>query len=189
MYTNIDYLLQAMDVALCSENCKCNFDQATKTAFESNSTTKTYFQNWKSDGTNDRFQNCSETIRKDVESTFQKYDTENGGYLKSFTISSFADFWEYIENKFECSGWCVTEYTYTPSSTGTTTKAAEQRAFYKYLTSGVNRGIVKNLGCLDQVLDWIPGKLLIYGVLGLICSCSGILSIFFALVTVCSPNL
>ena len=186
MYTNIDYLLQAMDVALCSNDCQCKFDEATKNAFEQNTTTKTYFQNWKNGGANDRFQNCSETIRKNVETTFQQYDTANGGYLKSFTLSSFTDFWEYIENKFECSGWCVTEYTYT-SSTGT--KTTEQRAFYKYLTSGVNRGIVKNLGCLDQVLDWIPGKLLIYGVLGLICSCSGILAIFFALVTVCSPNL
>lgn len=182
MYTNIDFLLEMIDTTLCSSECPCNFDAKTTKAFTENTTTKPYFEKWTKNGQNDRFQNCSETIRNNTQTKFIVYDAAKGSYLSKFKINQFLTFWKYIEKKFNCSGWCLGEYTMTES--GGTTKNG---AFYKFLASGVNRGIPKKLGCLKPVFDWLPPKLLVYGILAVLCGVCGIFSFYFGLLIISMP--
>lgn len=56
---------------------------------------------------------------------------------------------------------------------------------YKYLFRGINHGIVKNVGCLESILDWIRPRLRAYGCVGFISSIFGLLTWIFGIALLC----
>lgn len=189
VYTNIDRVLEIMDLALCSTECPCRFDESVKANFTSNTTMKKYYEKWKNNGPNERFQNCSKELQSNIEKYFLLHDTVYGNYLKNFNISKFSDFWEYIENKFSCTGWCEKEYVYNGTFPGKNeTSKTLEGGFYKYLVSGINKGPVEKVGCLEAVIDWLPPKLFAYGIISLLCSIFGIFSFYFGLLLISKPT-
>lgn len=75
-------------------------------------------------------------------------------------MDKLAEYWEYIEKKFDCAGWCQSTYTHNSDLTGNVEK---EGMIMKYLFSGINRGIVKHSGCLTSMIDWIRPRLIIIG--------------------------
>lgn len=173
IYGNLDELFKSIDQQFCSDNCKCDIKQDFETKYNSNQTLKTYFDSLKTERGNNviNFLNCSETILSSISETFSQYDKDNGNYLKKFNLTKFGDFWEYIEKKFECTGWCQSEYTIDDKT----------YPYLKYLSSNINNGVVKNPGCLKSILDWLPPLLKAYGGIAVCCSICGIINFVLAL--------
>ena len=63
---------------------------------------------------------------------FEKTEKENGNKLSNLNLKNLAKYWEYIENKFNCVGWCQTTYIHNSELTGNTDKKG---MFIKYLFS------------------------------------------------------
>jgi hypothetical protein len=123
-WNNIDtYLIQA-DTYLCSNDCPCSITNTT--AFTSNSTAKTYYDKWSKNGQAIAFQNCTALVQGAASSAFvsQTKDT-------TLNATLFADYWQFIEESFDCSGWCQTSYT--------SSKTNSVMEMYKYQFSDVNR--------------------------------------------------
>ena len=173
IWENLDELFKSIDQGFCSEQCKCDITQEFKSNYSSNQTLKTYFDSLKTESGNNviNFLNCSDTLLTTITENFSQYDQNNGNYLKKFNLTKFGDFWEYIETKFECTGWCQSEYTINDKN----------YQYLKYLSSNINNGPVKNQGCLKSILDWLPPILKAYGGIAVCCSVCGIINFILAL--------
>lgn len=141
--------------------------------FGLNTTIAPSFLLWKQEINNKviNFRNCTDVIQTSIADSFIEYDKAHGNYLKKFNITKFGKFWDYIETKFNCTGWCQSEYEDSNHVT---------RGYFKYLASDVNRGVVEHQGCLKSILDWLPPLLRAYGIICVFCSFFGIMNIIFA---------
>ena len=89
--------------------------------------------------------------------------------IDGFTGKIFEGFWEHIENKFKCTGFCSTIYEPDSSMIGyyqapnTLENAPKQRELIKYIFSDVNKGIPKHRGCMMQIMKWLPKMLISFG--------------------------
>lgn len=174
MWSNLDELFKSIDQQFCSDGCKCGIKPEVQELFTKNETLKKVYELWKVENTSNvtNFMGCSESIFNKIHENFTQYEKTHGEHLKNFNLTKFGDFWEYIENKFECTGWCHSSYKATNNS---------EYTFYKYLASDINRGPVKYPGCLKSILDWLPPLLKAYGGIAVCCSFCGILNFLLAL--------
>ena len=180
-WNNIDYFLGAVDYYLCSNECPCNFSEDITKKFEANTTVKPTFDKYVKGGNNQNFSECTAETRKTAAGLFEIKERLSGNHLHDLNVSKFGEYWEYIEDKFECTGWCSQSYTvdWIPNN------PSETRSFYKYLFRGINNGIVKNVGCLELILDWIRPRLRVYGCVEFISSIFGLLSWIFGIALLC----
>ena len=101
-------------------------------------------------------------IKNQMENEIEKKAYENE--IKDFNLNKFATYWKYIEEKFECNGFCSTIYEDND----------KQRVMIKYLFRDVNIGYQKQRGCMIPFMKWIKKMLLSFGVLTLL---SGLIQI------------
>lgn len=181
-WENIDKLFEVIDISLCSPECPCDFTNTVTKAFSENTTTKPYFDAYTVDGFHESFQNCSETVQTKVKEFFEKTEKDNDNKLSKLNLKNLAKYWEYIENKFDCVGWCQTTYTHTSDFTG---GAEKDGMLMKYLFSGINRGIVKHPGCLNKMIDWIQPRLLAIGLVEFFAACVMVLTLILGICLIC----
>ena len=113
---------------------------------------------------------------------FEKTEKENGNKLSNLNLKNLAKYWEYIENKFNCVGWCQTTYTHKSDFTE---GAEKEGMLMKYLFSGINRGIVKHSGCLNKLIDWIRPRLLAIGLVEFFAACVMVLTLVLGICLIC----
>lgn len=184
-WRSIDHIMIEADKYFCSENCLCDIKSDVKEMFRDNPFASVMMTTGYTESTDPKtinFQLCPTNPVKDavVESFIknEKNFDESIIVKQDFDIDKFATFWEHIEDRFECAGWCTTAYQiddYTePFNTG-------QRMIYKYLFSDINKGIVKNRGCLKYILEWLPRVMLAYGSITLFASIFQLIAFLMAL--------
>ena len=156
MWDNIDRYLQFADSLHCSPQCPCYMTDATRKAFQMNSKALEIYNIWevytKNYGDNGRdktyefsLDDCPQDIKDEIVTRYIEDKSSMGKWIKP---DVFATYWSRIEEKFNCAGWCVTTYVDKYSM--------QEKTMYKYVFSDINRGVVTNLGCLHQIVDWIP---------------------------------
>lgn len=165
-WRSLDYLMIEVDKVLCGNDCHCDVNIYAQRMFESDPYASLIFSDYSVNLIPTalnviNFQNCKRLSKERVNTSFIENEKNTWGELAitDFDIEKFATFWGYIENRFECAGWCTTAYqteNYNKLATG-------QRMMYKYLFSDINKGPVKNKGCLKQILNWFPRAMLAYG--------------------------
>lgn len=69
-------------------------------------------------------------------------------------MNDFMTFWGRIEKKFDCNGWCESSYT---------GEDGKYHIMTKYLFSDVNKGVVRNRGCMHRLIDWLPKVINTFG--------------------------
>ena len=170
------YFIEA-DQLLCSEQCPCTFTDVAAKLYENDPTTKNVFKTYeyetqeisklgKDKGTR-KIQNCPEGVLTKLKDRQEKYLDLHNNKIKKFKQDKFHKFWEYIENKFECTGFCATVYVPDPELTNNPLK---QVPMIKYLFSNVNKGPVKNRGCMQPLLKYVSDLLISFGSLSLFAS-------------------
>jgi len=135
----IDTYLIKVDSNFCTADCPGYFKNPLD--YTSNTNAALYYPFWtKSLDETDvakglaatHFQNCTAAVRQNAVNEFVTA-RNNAEETKGFKPDVFADYWAFIENEFECSGWCTTTYQRTVAGLPTTF------GMYKYLFSGLGR--------------------------------------------------
>ena len=168
------------DQLLCSDECKCSFTDVAKKLYQNDPITKEVFGSYQLDGDHTinslgknkgtkRIQDCSAEVRKKLKDKQESYLSLHKNKIKKFKPDKFHKFWEYIENKFECTGFCATVYVPNPGVSDTS-KLPNQIPMIKYLFSNVNKGPVKNRGCMQPLLKYVSDLLISFGSLSLFAS-------------------
>jgi len=164
----IDTYLQRVDANFCTDSCPGYFK--TPLDYTSNANAAVYFNLWtksfdEADLTNGlaatHFQNCTAAVQQNAVAEFVTA-RNNAEETKGFKSDVFADYWAFIENEFECTGWCTTTYEKTVLGVPTTF------GMYKYLFSGLGRGVPKNIGCLTTIAQWLPPYLNAFGSIAIV---------------------
>ena len=172
------YFIEA-DQLLCSKNCPCTFTDVAAKLYKNDPTTKNVFSTYeyeiqdisklgKDKGTR-KIQNCPKEELTKLKSNQEKYFESHKNKIKKFKQDKFHKFWEYIENKFECTGFCATVYVPNPELTDVSI-SPNQVPMIKYLFSNVNKGPVKNRGCMQPLLKYVSDLLISFGSLSLFAS-------------------
>jgi len=103
-WDQIDKIAYGIDRALCSKDCSCNL--YNKTGYTTGEAIESTYSLWDITGPPEnaiKFQNCSETVQRDVQ-----YSTANYTAFSNFTQS--IKLWAVFERNFKCSGWCNMTY-------------------------------------------------------------------------------
>ena len=159
----LDDYFHIVDQYLCSKDCECVFTNIS--AYQEFSIKKVAIpepdvisEQWKymkdysiynKKGDIKRatsFLNCT----KEVQSLAKSYFIDEllaKNQTDVFQIENFYDYWKRIEEKFKCTGWCNNKYI---------DRNNNERIVAKYLFSNIDGGIVKNRGCMQSVIRWLP---------------------------------
>ena len=175
----LDKYFREADQLLCSERCPCTFTDVAAKLYENDPTTKNVFSSYnfsrveisklgKDKGTR-KIQNCPKDVLTTLKDNQEKYLDSHKNKIKKFKQDKFHKFWEYIENKFECTGFCATVYVPNPELTDVSI-SPNQVPMIKYLFSNVNKGPVKNRGCMQPLLKYVSDLLISFGSLSLFAS-------------------
>ena len=181
-WDDIDIYLQKIDQLFCNDNddngCQCVINEYTDKIFKDDPIIgflyTNLYQNTKKivikkigavDYDNDAisWRKCSQKAIKNSNSALDR-EMRN---IDGFEPKIFNRFWEHIENKFDCTGFCSTVYQYTGQTSSNNDalfkQAPLQMPMFKYLFSDINRGIPKHRGCMKPILDWLPKMLISFG--------------------------
>ena len=93
-----------------------------------------------------RLQDCPKDVIDKVKLTFDALKISK----INIKMNDFMTFWGRIEKKFDCNGWCESSYT---------GEDGKYHIMTKYLFSDVNKGVVRNRGCMHRLIDWLPRSL------------------------------
>lgn len=126
-WNDIDEYLIEVDTSFCSPDCPCYFDSPAE--YATNTTVYPYYSQWTkgSFGAATAFQNCTLTVQDNTLARYEELVEEPG----KFSADEFAKYWQILETKFKCSGWCKTSYM------NKNTQA--EMTMYKYLFSDINK--------------------------------------------------
>lgn len=158
IWQGIDSYFQEVATSFCSADCPCDLKNIS--SFEKNATTSPFVKDWNVSLTGAvAFQNCSETVQNN---TFKNANLSNPYLDPNNTFNQFS-FWKYmarVEDFFQCTGWCNTTYT-NPISNKT-------EPMTRYMFSDINKGPVQHIGCIDSIVNWLPGYLGSYGAITMV---------------------
>ena len=166
----LDKLMFEADKMLCSDKCMCNLNTNESALEDFND-----FYNEKirknGDGLSPAFDNFIVATALNLKynttsniTRLQDCGDENINSVKAafgalqiskinIKMDDFMTFWGRIEKKFDCNGWC--ESSYTDGNT--------YHIMSKYLFSDVNKGVVRNRGCMHRLIDWLPKVINTFG--------------------------
>ena len=110
-WNSIDNIMIDIDKTLCSNDCLCYISPYTKSLYHTDSVYRSIFDDTVKGDENETIVNikqCSKSIKNQMENEIEKKAYENE--IKDFNLNKFATYWKYIEEKFECNGFCSTIY-------------------------------------------------------------------------------
>jgi hypothetical protein len=137
----LDKYFREADQLLCSDECPCTFTDVAEKLYKNDPTTQNVFKTYeyetqeisklgKDKGTR-KIQNCQKEVLTTLKDNQEKYLDLHNNKIKKFKQDKFHKFWEYIENKFECTGFCATAYS--PDSPPKSPSDPNQVPMIKYL--------------------------------------------------------
>ena len=146
----LDDYFHIVDYNLCSEKCPCitNNPELYDILSGENNDKNIIYNEIKSNDNIIKFQQCDNSLQNNINKYFEYNDSYNK--IGSVNIKKFYKYWNNIENKFNCIGWCKLNY--------------ENYSMKKYLFSDINKGIV-NTTCIEKMTDWISKMILSFGII------------------------
>jgi hypothetical protein len=165
-------LFAESDKSLCTSSCPCDLtDYKAIDEFLDDSSDNEYFYNYTRNVPDKKniikAQDCEDAIN----SFYEIVNNNNRfGILGTVHIKKLMNFWGRIEKKFHCTGWCQKTYK------NENEKTVE---FKKYLFSDINKGVVKNIGCMKPYRNWVQKMLRAFGGLMLIDSFLQLICLIF----------
>ena len=145
-FYKLENIFYEADKYLCSDECPCLNDEKIK------------------------FQKCPETTKESVFNHSLSYYA-GSEFEEEFNVKKFMSYWESIENKFKCVGFCNTSYFNIDNNNMTYIE--------KYLFSNKNTDIKHN-GCLFPMSNWLNKMVLSYAILLIINTVLTIICIYTA---------
>ena len=147
----LDSLMIQADQMLCSEDCVCKIKQMRDFELKVDQVT---LNQWNVNNLHGAINSQSCEIKQITDFLLMKGNISEKDlffYLdkdrnESFDYRKFSDFWGYVEETFECSGFCVNSYL---NNIGVRTNLA------KYLFTDVNLGVPKTHGCYEPLKSWV----------------------------------
>lgn len=155
MWQGMDTYLHKVNNELCSEECPCYL--TNQTGYLSSQYLPMFKQMTITKNPNDAisFQNCSDAVKHRVLNEAREADVYlSKSVPEKFNADNFAEYMSTMEEFFSCTGWCNTTYQ-NPKK--------ENVTMFKYLFSDINRGPAEKVGCLDSLINWLPGYLGAFG--------------------------
>ena len=181
-WDDIDNYLQTVDKYFCSEegkndiSCRCTVTKYTDKIFKDDPIIGPLYESLYIPEKEIKVVEIKDFDRDSAKYSWRKCNqkTLSKGIvmrnIEGFEPKIFNRFWEHIENKFDCTGFCSTVYQRdTPVSllndklADKFTEAPLQIPMFKYLFSDINRGIPKHRGCMKPIMDWLPKMLISFG--------------------------
>ena len=149
----LDDYFHIVDYNLCSENCLCvtNNPEIYYSLSEGNYDKNIIYNERLSDDYIIKFQKCDISLQNNINKYFDYSESYNK--IGSVNIKRFYKYWNNIENKFNCIGWCKLNYENTTNHN-----------MKKYLFSNINKGII-NESCMEKVTNWISKMILSFGII------------------------
>ncbi len=133
----VDDYLKRVDSNFCTVDCPCYFKDSSP--YLTNPRAAIYYGYWNNQGTQSAgataFQNCTAAVRQTAVDEFFLV-RNNPKETNGFKPDVFADYWEFIEKKFNCSGWCKTNYEKTFNG------VPVKLEMYKYMFSDIGRFVI-----------------------------------------------
>ena len=169
-WKSIDKYIIEADKVLCSENCKCYTNSITEKLFMKEPTAKNIYNKYyvvDKNSNNTKIQDC-----ESVKIVQTQYDNIYSSYYGvKINGERFNKFWKKIEEYFECSGFCQTNYQIFNNKEKKDNNDAEsysgQIPLVKYIFSDFTKGPVKHKGCFRLLVNWIIDFLISFGSIGL----------------------
>ena len=181
-WDDIDIYLHRIDQLFCNNEdnygCQCVINKFTDKIFKDDPIIGPLYTNLYKHSEQIKIKDISEVDENDaiswrkcsqkaIQNSKDKLNNKEMRNIGSFEPKIFNRFWEHIENKFDCTGFCSTVYQYTGQTTTINDQALKeaplQMPMFKYLFSNINRGIPKHRGCMKPILDWLPKMLISFG--------------------------
>ena len=183
-WDDIDNYLQTVDKYFCKEkkdsndiSCQCTLTKYTDKIFKDDPIIGPLYKSLYRDNKEIEVVDINAYDRDTAKYSWRKCSQivlKNGTYgivmrnIGDFQPKIFNRFWEHIENKFDCTGFCSTVYQRDTSFPNTKpddkfNEAPRQIPMFKYLFSDINRGIPKHRGCMKPIMDWLPKMLISFG--------------------------
>ena len=169
MWKNVDLYLMYADSILCSDLCPCSLNKRVYQEFQDDYFAVNALKAWgtgvikatsyngiKKDGTlgdtrekpEFSFRNCPDKIREEAHRRYIENPSSRDHWIDP---AKFATYWKNLENRFNCTGWCKTNYIDPYTS--------QNKMMFKFIFSNVNKGIVGYPGCLHRITNWLPSLL------------------------------
>ena len=109
-----------------------------------------------------------------LDSIYKLYKSNpNNTKVHITNVNKFFNYWEGIEKRFKCTGWCRTKYTNPYTSQNDT--------MIKYIFRNINKGVVEYPGCLNRLINWIPSMVAVVGALLISCGVIQIVHMFITM--------
>ena len=206
-WDEIDNYLQLIDKNFCSKNYACIINKYTDQIFKNDPIIKPIYS--------ELYKNGEIEVRDigDVSDdgyiSWRKYPkSQQASIVKTATLTMkgldvddfspriFNRFWEHIENKFDCTGFCSTVYQLTPQdlndyhsiAIADTKTYPLQIPMFKYLFSDINRGIPKHIGCMRPLMKWLPKMLISFGSFALFTGLVQLMLFFLSIQLISNPT-
>ena len=181
-WDEIDQYIIAADTALCGKNCPCDMSKYSIQMYKNNPITREMFNAYFNINKKElkdiqsdsmiKIQSCQDktSLRSSYKNLFKSKN------IDGFNGKIFEGFWEHIENKFDCTGFCKTIYEPNEDMIGYykddnyLKNAPNQKELIKFIFSDVNKGLPKHRGCMNQLMKWLPKMLISFGSFALFAS-------------------
>lgn len=151
LWENIDEYFIYANSLMCTDLCVCELYKDVEEDFINNYFAGEYYKNnWKfiisSEKNKFNIKNCSKEMLDSIKKLYNS--NPNNTKIHITNLNNFYNYWEGIEKRFKCTGWCRTRYTnrYT----------LRNETMIKYIFSDFNRGVPLYPGCLNKLINWIP---------------------------------
>ena len=191
IWNYIDKYMFEVDKKFCSKDFKCELTPYTLQIFSKDPIIGPLFTGVYDESCYQKviFEDLEKKEDEDRAIRWQKYQGNSGAEIdmneiENFKYKRFNQFWKYIEEKFECSGFCSTVYNIdgnAPRGKPLSENIPHQVPIFKYLFSDVNKGIPKHRGCMKRLLQWLPRMLITFGSFSLAASLLQFILFFLSL--------
>ena len=204
-WDEIDNYLQLIDKNFCSTKTKCIINKYTEQIFKKDPIINPIY-NLLYNGSEVEVREIGNVSDDDYISWRSRTKSEQASIVNSANLPTmkgldvgnfnpriFNRFWEHIENKFDCTGFCSTVYQLTQQvlsdyhSTITSTYPL-QVPMFKYLFSDINRGIPKHIGCMRPLMKWLPKMLISFGTFALFAALVQLMLFFLSIQLISNPT-
>ena len=185
LWKNIDEYMILAHSAVCSPLCQCSINNDTINEMKNDFFTQetySHLSNYVTLQTNDyRFniRNCSNGLNV-IQQIYESNPNNTGSHIRIKKFKKFQKYWNRIEKRLKCTGWCITKYT-NPFT-------LQNDTMIKYAFSDINRGIAKYPGCLNRIVNWLPSLVAVIGALLITCGVVQIVNLIFSLSLLGSIN-
>ena len=185
LFQQIDMVYHKANDRLCSSTCPCNLPDASKYAEIPGTEDERSFWNHVN-GEAISFAECAESVRQQ---TWRQLESQHETF-KNYNEMAFYNFFGWVEEQFQCTGWCVRSYS-VEVPLGTNDTQTKTRKIIRYLFSDLNdQELPENMahGCMKDALDWFRGVGVVLAIFLILLFVVSIFIIILALTMFCEDS-